>query len=50
MHRFEVLVRLPGSADPIDILGELEERWASEIAAAEYVPFRFRPDDDDDDD
>lgn len=50
MHRFEVLLRLSGSADPVDILGELEERWAGQIAAAEYVPFRFRPDDEEDDD
>jgi hypothetical protein len=50
MHRFEVLVRLAGSTDPVDILGELEERWAGQIAAAEYVPFRFRPDDEDEED
>jgi hypothetical protein len=45
-----VLLRLPGNTDPVDILGELEERWAGQIAAAEYVPFRFRPEDDDEDD
>lgn len=50
MHRFEVLLRLPGSTDPVDILGELEERWAGQIAAAEYVPFRFRPEDEEEDD
>ncbi|MGH7466151.1 MAG: DUF4956 domain-containing protein, partial [Longimicrobiales bacterium] len=50
MHRFDVLVRLGGNVDPVDILGELEERWAAHIAAAEYVPFRFRREDEDDED
>jgi hypothetical protein len=48
MHRFEVPVRLTGDADPMELLAELEERWAAHIAAAEYTPFRRRDDDDDD--
>ena len=47
---FEALLRLRGSADPTELMAELEERWTTQIAAAEYVPFKRRPDDDDDDD
>lgn len=36
---FKVLVRLKKKADPIELLGELEDRWGRHIAAAEYVPF-----------
>jgi hypothetical protein len=50
MHRFEVLLRLKRRTDPLDLLAELEERWAGQIAAAEYTPFRHRRKDDDDDD
>jgi hypothetical protein len=50
MHRFDVLLRLGGSTDPVDVVAALEERWASQIAAAEYTPFRHRPDEDVDDD
>ena len=50
MHRFEALLRLRGSADPTELMAELEERWTTQIAAAEYVPFKRRQDDDDDDD
>ncbi|CAN5885749.1 hypothetical protein BH23GEM9_BH23GEM9_00430 [soil metagenome] len=49
MHRFEVLVRLRKNADPVDILSELEERWASQISAAEYTPFHHRREEDEDD-
>jgi hypothetical protein len=42
LHRFEVLVRLQDKADPLELLGELEERWAAHIKAAEYIPFRRR--------
>lgn len=50
MQRFEVLLQLKGSGDPVDLMADLEERWAAQIAAAEYVPFRHRTEDDDDDD
>lgn len=50
MVRFEVVLRLGGSADPVDMLAELEERWTLQIAAAEYLPFRRRAEDEDDDD
>jgi hypothetical protein len=45
--RFEVVLRLASKTDPIELLGELEERWAAHIQAAEYIPFRRRIDDDD---
>jgi hypothetical protein len=54
--RFEVVLRLDRKTDPMDLLGELEERWSAQVDAAEYIPFRRRftkdeePDDDDDDD
>lgn len=48
MHRFEVLLRLDGDADPVDVIAELEERWGAQIAAAEYTPFHHRPEDTDD--
>ena len=55
LSRFEVVLRLSGKADPVDVLGELEERWSAQVEAAEYIPFRRRvldeteADDDDDD-
>lgn len=49
MHRLEVVLLLSKNGDPIELLAELEERWAGQIAAAEYTPFRQRSDDDDDD-
>lgn len=48
MQLFEAVVHLRGSADPTDLMAELEERWTTQIAAAEYVPFRRRTDDDGD--
>ena len=50
MYRLEAVLRLRGSGDPVELVAELEERWTGQIAAAEYTPFRHRPDDDDDDD
>lgn len=50
LHRIEVLVRMRKKGDPVDLLSDLEERWASQIAAAEYTPFRRRHDEEDDDD
>jgi hypothetical protein len=36
---FVVVVDLRDKRDPLDLLGELDERWPQQIAAAEYVPF-----------
>jgi hypothetical protein len=48
---FAVIMELAKNGDPVDLLAELEERWTTQIAAAEYTPFRHRrPEDDDDDD
>lgn len=49
MKVFEAVLRLRGSSDPTDLMAELEERWTTQIAAAEYIPFRRRDDDDDTD-
>ncbi|HUG41674.1 MAG TPA: DUF4956 domain-containing protein [Longimicrobiales bacterium] len=46
----EVAVRLKKKKSPVDLLGELEDRWSSTVAAAEYVPYGPMDDDDDDDD
>jgi hypothetical protein len=27
---------------PLDLVGALDERWATQLAAAEYIPFRIR--------
>lgn len=40
LSRFEVLLRLKKKGDPVELLGELEERWSAHIAAAEYIPYR----------
>jgi hypothetical protein len=42
LFRFEVLLRMREKADPLELLGELEERWGAHIKAAEYIPFRRR--------
>lgn len=42
LARFDVLVLLDRGEDPVDLLGELEERWSAHIAAVEYVPHRVR--------
>lgn len=38
----EYLVRLKDEATAPDLVGALDERWSSQVAAAEYVPFRIR--------
>lgn len=50
MYRLQVLLRLSRGTDPVDLLAELEERWAAHIAAAEYSPLRRRHEEDDDED
>ncbi|MGH7551943.1 MAG: DUF4956 domain-containing protein [Longimicrobiales bacterium] len=37
---FLVALDLRDKADPVDVLGELDERWPEQIAAAEYLPLR----------
>jgi hypothetical protein len=46
LHRFDVPMKLSKNTDPVEVLAELEERWASQIAAAEYTPHRHRKDSD----
>ncbi len=48
--RIDVVMHLSKDEDPVELLGELEERWSGYIAAAEYIPHRVRQDDDEDDD
>ena len=49
MFHMEFALLLSKKGDPMELLGELEERWTGQIAAAEYTPFRQRHDEDDDD-
>lgn len=42
----EAAVRLKKKSSPVDLLGELEDRWSPTVTAAEYVPY-VEPDDDD---
>ncbi|MEX0907436.1 MAG: DUF4956 domain-containing protein [Gemmatimonadota bacterium] len=58
LTRLKIAVKLEEGEDPVDLLGELEERWSAQIVAAEYIPHRVRKrkkkkqqqDDTDDDD
>jgi hypothetical protein len=36
------MVRLRDGITPPDLVGALDERWSSQVSAAEYVPFRTR--------
>ena len=47
LTRFEIVLQLRKSADPVEIMAELEERCGRQLVAAEYVP--FRPDEDEED-
>ena len=38
----EYLVALKKDISPAELVGALDERWSSQVAAAEYVPFRVR--------
>jgi hypothetical protein len=38
----EYLVALKKETSPAELVGALDERWSSQVAAAEYVPFRVR--------
>jgi hypothetical protein len=46
LSSFMVAVDLRSKAGPIELLGDLEERFLEQIAAAEYVPFKTDSDDD----
>ncbi|MGH7483201.1 MAG: DUF4956 domain-containing protein [Longimicrobiales bacterium] len=48
LSTIEALVELGKKQDPIQILGELEERWSAQIAAAEWVPYLSSDADEDD--
>jgi hypothetical protein len=36
------VVRLKAQATALDLVGALDERWSSQVSAAEYLPFRTR--------
>jgi len=39
VYTLEAVVRLRKKHTPVDLLGELEDRWSPTVAAAEYVPY-----------
>ena len=39
IYTLEAVVRLRKKKTPVDLLGELEDRWSPTVAAAEYVPY-----------
>lgn len=43
----EAAVRLKKKSSPLDLLGELEDRWSPTVAAAEYVPYTPMDEEDD---
>lgn len=46
---FAVMLKLKDKkSDPLALLAEIDERWAQEINAAEYVPLKKSPDKDED--
>ena len=45
VYTLEAAVRLRKKKSPVDLLAELEDRWAPTVAAAEYVPYT-PPDED----
>lgn len=38
----EYVLRLKAEVTPVDLVGALDERWSTPVAAAEYIPFRTR--------
>ncbi|HEV2149149.1 MAG TPA: DUF4956 domain-containing protein [Longimicrobiaceae bacterium] len=38
----EYVIRLKKKVMPVDLVGALDERWSTQLAAAEYIPFRIR--------
>jgi hypothetical protein len=43
----QFLVKLKKKSTVVDLLGDLDERWAAQVAAAEFVPFSTDEDDSD---
>jgi hypothetical protein len=43
---FVVAVDLREKATPVDLLGDMDDRWPEQIAAAAYLPFRHAPAED----
>jgi hypothetical protein len=39
VYTLEAVVRLRKKKSPVDLLGELEDRWSPTVAAAEFVPY-----------
>ncbi len=39
VYTLEAVVRLRKKKTPVDLLGELEDRWSPTVAAAEFVPY-----------
>jgi hypothetical protein len=42
LSTLQYLVRLKKKTDPAELVGALDDRWSSQVEAAEYVPFRTR--------
>jgi len=42
LSTLQYLVRLKKKSGPADLVGALNDRWSSQITAAEYIPFRAR--------
>lgn len=36
------VVKLKKKSSPVELLGELDDVWGAHVAAAEYIPFRFK--------
>lgn len=41
-----LLTKFKKKKGPVELLGELEDRWSAVILAAEYIPFQATPDED----
>lgn len=39
VYTLEAVVRLRKKSSPVDLLGELEDRWSPTVAAAEFIPY-----------
>lgn len=49
LSTLEYLIRLKKKSGPGELVGALDERWSSQVSAAEYIPFRTREIERDDD-
>lgn len=43
------VLRLKKKSSPVELLGELDDLWGAHVAAAEYIPFRYKKKKGDDD-